>query len=150
MRREDLAMSSSYRSPILRRFAFVLTPIALLAACDDPVEPSGRCAQTSEFGNLGCAVVQGIVRDGAGNPLWGVYVYAIADCCDTPVPFTDSAGRYELVLRWYAEGPLADSVDVWLRVSRPGYWRDSVQARLGFAPVGEPEPINVVDIVPSP
>ena len=133
--------------------AVVLVSLAALAACGGPVEPSGDCVQTHEFGNLGCANVQGVVRDGAGNPLAGIYVYPMpigVDCCAFAVPITDQDGRYELVLRWMTEGPLADSIDVWLRVTRLGYWTDSVQARVGFAPVGEPEPINVVDIVPTP
>jgi len=138
----------------MSRLARLLLPVALLAACDDPVEPSGECEQTYEFGNLGCANVQGVVRDGAVNPLWGVYVVPIpipTGCCNTPIPVTDSLGRYELVLRWMdGSSALADSIDIWLRVTRPGYWTDSVQARVGFAPVGEPEPINVVDIVPTP
>lgn len=128
---------------------------AFLPSCDSPTDVErGLCPQTYEFGNHGCAVVEGVVTDGEGDPVRGMIVGpagALRSCCDAPYVDSDEDGRYRFVVHWYApvDGGAAPTKleDAWVLAQTPPLGAvDSVRTTLQFAPVGERAPVNVVDL----
>lgn len=139
-----------------------LATVLALAACGwlptERVDPD-LCPQTYEFGNHGCARVEGRVLEPSGAPVVGAYVRLAppedgsAGGYDTPVPRTDTEGRFRIEIHRMSEQPrpvTPDTLTVYLRAS----WaatrqavRDSVPVLLHFAPVGAEAITTRADIV---
>jgi hypothetical protein len=134
---------------------------AMLAACSDGSGPGfGTCPQTYEFGNFGCAKVEGVVRDVTGNPIAGARV-SLTPAEDTPNTFdspmdnTDASGAYSLEIHDYGtagrDGPPPEPVAMNLRAflttgEDPPPMSDLIPVSLEFAPVGELPEVLEVDI----
>jgi hypothetical protein len=153
---------------VLRLF-FLSAALAMIAACSDGSGPAfGTCPQTYEFGNFGCARVEGVVRDQTGTPLANARVTLTpvdeaTNSFDSPMHDTDSTGRYSLEIHDYGFGgrtvPPADPVPMNLRAFLlPESSEDLIRAsdvipvNLKFAPVGElPEVLEMditIDVTP--
>src|SRR5207244_11251651 len=88
---------------VFPRWPAATVAAALLLACHLGDRRDARaCPQTGEFGNYGCAVVEGAVVGARGQPLGGVAVApgpsADGGPFDTPFHYTDASGRLELRL----------------------------------------------------
>jgi hypothetical protein len=128
------------------RSVLSLAAVLACAGCGS-TEPGGvaRCPQTAEFGNFGCAVVAGTVRDAAGVPLAGAVVTLVpptgdAQAYDTPLEVSGAQGEFRVEIhRFEAPDPVpsADTVPLYLRatleVDPPA--ADSVLVRAIFVPV---------------
>lgn len=134
--------------------------IFLLASCSDGIEPTnGACPQTYEFANFGCARVQGVVRDTAGNPIAQARVTVspsdgVSNTFDSPAHDTEASGVYSLEIHDYDSGgpqpePVLMSVRAFLLTGSPENTApvsDVVPVNLKFAPVGELPEVQTVDI----
>jgi hypothetical protein len=141
-----------------------------IAACNSlPIDPNGRldaraCEQTYEFGNSGCAEIEGAVLDRQDRALPGMivgprYVFPGA-AFNTPYATTDSAGRFRLrITRFGADAPAVgpDTVSLFVLaydprssgLNVPATVRDSVMARVTVAPLGRvPVPASVTIRLP--
>jgi hypothetical protein len=154
------SMRTTHRREVLRRTG-LYAATAVLVSCSDGSEPgSGTCPQTYEFGNFGCARVEGVVRDAAGAPLGNVRVVLslaeeVPNSFDTPVHDTDATGAYALEIHDYGSdgrhAPPPDPVPMNLQAflltgspEDPAPSSDLIPVNLQFAPVGElPEVLEV-------
>jgi hypothetical protein len=135
----------------------------VIAACSDGSGPAlGTCPQTGEFANIGCARVEGVVRDANGSPVSNAQVTltpadGIPDSFDTPMHDTDATGTYSLEIHDYGFerrlAPLAAPVPMNLRAfqltgsaEEPAPASDLIPVNLKFAPVGEVPEVLEVDI----
>ena len=151
-----------FYGPLLRRLRFCAAG-AVIAACSDGSGPAlGTCPQTGEFANLGCARVEGVVRDANGSPISNARVTltpadGVPESFDTPMHDTDATGTYSLEIHDYGfDGRVAspgDPVPMNLRASRlpdlpedPIRTSDVIPVNLKFAPVGELPEVLQVDI----
>jgi hypothetical protein len=150
------------------RISPVWPVIALLAGCSDGSGPdSGGCPQTYEFGNFGCARVEGVVRDTAGTPIANASVVllpadGVPNTFNSPARDTDAHGNYSLEIKDYGgEGvhPLPEPVPMNLRAylldpaveNAVVIASELVPVTLRFAPVGETPEVARVDItIPVP
>lgn len=135
------------------RWASLCASTAVLLSCSDGSGPGfGTCPQTYEFGNLGCARVEGVVRDAAGTPIANVRVHihpaeGVSNSFDGPMHVTDATGAYSLEIHDYgAPGhhePPADPVPMNLLAfltgtsEEPGPSSGLIPVSLQFAAVGE-------------
>jgi hypothetical protein len=136
----------------------------LVAGCSDGSGPSnGTCPQTYEFGNIGCARVQGVVRDTAGNPLAMARVNlapaeGVDNTFDSPTHDTDATGTYSLEIHDYAgaagHAPQADPVPMTLRAflltgspENPAPVSAPITVGLKFSRVGETPEVLQQDII---
>ena len=136
-----------------------------IAACNSlPIDPIGRldagsCEQTYEFGNTGCAEIEGTVRDRQDRALPGMIVGPryLASGFNTPYATTDSDGRFRLRITRFAANPPAvgpDTATVYVLaydprssgINIPATVRDSVLALVTVAPVGQVPAPTVVTI----
>src|SRR2546427_7063136 len=106
---------------VFPRWPAATVAAALLLACHLGDQRDARaCPQTGEFGNYGCAVVEGAVVGARGQPLGGVAVApgpsADGGQFDTPFHYTDASGRFELRLTRYVSAP-SDSASVWIHAN---------------------------------
>ncbi|HZN98181.1 MAG TPA: carboxypeptidase-like regulatory domain-containing protein [Gemmatimonadales bacterium] len=145
----------------VRRLLFLCAGLAMIAACSDGSGPAfGTCRQTGEFGNYGCAKVEGVARSPAGAPLAGVQVTLSAaensGAFDAPVDETDETGSYSLEMHDYggspSGGPTSDTVAANLYayhltdpLSTPSLG-GPVPVQLTFVPLGELPEVVEVDI----
>jgi len=127
--------------------------IPLLACDGSPSSPDdASCPQTYEFGNYGCALIEGQVTDASGSSLSGIDVGPVhlegRDCCNTVFAETDVDGHYSFMIHRFAPPP-ADTTTMFVRASRRTHprWKDSVRVVIRFAAVGDRAPINRVDLV---
>ena len=128
---------------------------ALCVGCSDGTGPAtGGCHQTSEFGNYGCARIQGTVRNPAGVALAGAWVSigplpGAPNSYDSPTANTDAAGQYSLEIHNYGPPPASfpDTVPMYVRAFRqnPQPVADSVLVNMIFAPVAEVPAVVRVD-----
>ena len=137
------------------------TAAGMLAACSDGSGPAfTKCHQTGEFANFGCARVEGVARDAAGNPLAGVQVALSAaqgpNSFDTPTQVTNASGSYSLEIHDYGGpqqvSPPPDPVTLTLSgtllnddPTMPPI-HNSVDVIVKFAPVGEVPEVAQADI----
>src|SRR2546425_478903 len=106
---------------VFPRWPAATVAAALLLGCHLGDQRDARaCPQTGEFGNYGCAVVEGAVVGARGQPLGGVAVApgpsADGGQFDTPFHYTDASGRFELRLTRYVSAP-SDSASVWIHAN---------------------------------
>jgi len=134
--------------------------IALLAGCSDGSGPNpGTGPQTSEFGNFGCARVEGVVRDASGAPLANARVSltpaeGVPDTFDSAFDNTDAVGRYSLEIHdlgGEGEHPASEPVSMNLQAALltgesliPT--SDLVPVSLKFSAVGEVPEVAKADI----
>lgn len=144
------------------RFACGALLLAAVAACsvispDDDNDPD-LCPQT-EFGNYGCARVEGRVLSAAGEPVSGAFVALLAAGEDrgeynVPVEKTGADGRFKLEVRRVYQPPqtptVSDTATMKLRadlaVAGEGMVTDSVPVVMHFSPVGAPAIVVQRDI----
>ena len=119
------------------------------------------CPQTHEFGNYGCAAVEGGILGARSQPLAGISVgpgvSADGGQFNTPYVMTDSNGRFQLRLTRYARGT-SESASVWIRAivipapaERVATIVDSALVRLRVAPVGQvPDTAHAAIVLPVP
>ncbi|HEX2281645.1 MAG TPA: carboxypeptidase-like regulatory domain-containing protein [Thermomicrobiales bacterium] len=136
---------------------------AASVSCSDGSGPvSGTCPQTFEFGNVGCARVEGVVRDAAGTPLANARVSLfpadeVPNSFDSPSDDTDATGAYSLEIHDFGgdgrDAPPSEPVPMNLRAflltgspEEPGPASDLIPVNLQFAPVGEVPEVLQVDI----
>jgi len=147
---------------VFPRWPAATVAAALLLACHLGDQRDARaCPQTGEFGNYGCAVVEGAVVGARGQPLGGVAVApgpsADGGQFDTPFHYTDASGRFELRLTRYVPAP-SDSASVWIHANvlpTPpevvSTIHDSALVRLLIAPVGHlPDTAHVSIVLQVP
>src|SRR4051812_37399999 len=91
------------------------------ASCSDGSGPNpDACPQTFEFGNFGCARVQGTVRNSAGQAIAGARVSLVPfegdNSYDFPVFDTNATGFYSLEIHRYGPPAIttADTVQMYL------------------------------------
>jgi len=141
---------------MLRRLALFGIAVFLSACSDGPGPVSDACPQTYEFGNLGCARVQGVVRDAGGNPVAGARLTMFPpegtpNLYDTPMDDTEADGSYSLEIHDHGGPDLAPSpVPMYLYAALLGdvgpIAPDSHLVNLEFAPVGEVPEVLQADI----
>ena len=119
------------------------------------------CPQTHEFGNYGCAAIEGGVLGARSQPLAGISVgpgvSADGGQFNTPYVTTDGTGRFQLRLTRYAHA-MSESASVWIHATviptpaeRVATIFDSVLVRLRVASVGQvPDTAHVTIILPVP
>ncbi len=147
---------------VFPRWPAATVAAALLLACHLGDQRDARaCPQTGEFGNYGCAVVEGAVVGARGQPLTGVAVgpgqSADGGQFDTPFDYTDARGRFQLRLTRYVPAP-SDSASVWIHANvlpTPpevvSTIYDSALVRLLIAPVGHlPDTAHVSIVLQVP
>ena len=116
------------------------------AGCSDGTGPAGGCHQTAEFANVGCARIQGTVRNSAGVALAGARV-SLSPLPGAPNPYdspsmdTDATGVYALEIHNYSASPATfpDTVSMYVRAFRLNTQTpigDSVLVDMIFVPVG--------------
>src|SRR5438552_11440608 len=108
---------------VFPRWPAATVAAALLLGCHLGDQRDARaCPQTGEFGNYGCAVVEGAVVGARGQPLRGAPVVpgpsADGGQRDTPFHHTDASARCELRLTRYLPPPSA-SASVWIHANVP-------------------------------
>jgi hypothetical protein len=150
-------MRTTHRRGVLRRTGLYAATTVLVSCSDGSGPGSGTCPQTYEFGNFGCARVEGVVRDAAGTPLANVRVSLspveeVPNTFDAPRHDTDATGAYSLEIHDYgSDGPPPDPVPMNLRAflltgspEEPAPASDLIPVNMQFAPVGElPEVLEV-------
>jgi|SRR5205823_11003209 len=119
------------------------------------------CPQTYEFGNYGCAAIEGQVLGVRSQPLAGISVgprsSADGGQFNTPYASTDGNGRFQLHLTRYAHAA-SESASVWIRATviptpaeRVATIFDSVLVGVRVAPVGQvPDTARVTLVLPVP
>lgn len=144
--------------------------LAFVVGCGsltDPHADSARCEQTHEFGNSGCADVEGVVTYSGGDAAGWVnvfvrYVGGRTDSFGYATTATDANGRFRLRVTRYMVGPPAAGPDTAsffviatdlrpLNRGLPPTVRDSVLTRVTIAPVGrrpETTTVSIVLVVP--
>jgi len=157
-------MTRDMRASALRSWRASTLVLAVLAGCrgylTDTVD-SHTCPQTYEFGNYGCAAVEGQVLGARSQPLAGISVgprpSADGGQFNSPYGLTDGNGRFRLQLTRYANTP-SESASVWIRATvipppteRVATIFDSVLVRLRVVPVGQvPDTAHVAIVLPVP
>jgi hypothetical protein len=155
-------MRRTHRWGALRRTGLSAATTVLLGCSDGSGPGFGTCPQTYEFGNVGCARVQGVVRDEAGTPLADVRVHIHPveggpDSFDGPMHVTNVTGAYSLEIhdfgaRFGGQEPRTDPVPMNLLAFLTGTSEEPVPSSglipvtLRFAAVGEVPEVLVVDI----
>lgn len=140
--------------------------LAITACGSSLVDPdSGPCSRTYEFGNTGCAEIEGTVLGSSDQVLPGIIVGPgppASGGFNTTYVTTDSDGRFRFRITRFAGGPPADGPDTTslfvhaadprsAGVNIPATVRDSVLAHVTIAPVGTaPEPTTVTIRLPTP
>ena len=143
--------------------------LAFVVGCDsltDPHADSARCEQTHEFGNSGCADVEGVVTYSGGDAAAGATVYTSnltgVEVLGHGRATTDANGRFRLRVTRFSGGPPAAGPDTAsffviatdlrpLNRGLPPTVRDSVLTRVTIAPVGrrpETKTVTIVLVVP--
>jgi hypothetical protein len=141
---------------------FCMAALCIPTGCDSPTDvrrDSGACRQTYEFGNTGCADIQGTVVDGRGVAQAGIVVgpryLPDRDGFNTVYATTNAEGRFRFRISRYwgnppAVGPDTMSLFVYAADPRtagvgvPAAVRDSVLGNITIAPIGSiPEPLEI-------
>jgi hypothetical protein len=153
-------MKASHYKGCFVRISPLWALIALLAGCSDSSDANpGSCPQTFEFGNFGCARVEGVVRDASGAPLAKARVgltpaEGVPNTFNSPSDETDAAGNYSLEIHdlgGEGEHPAPDPVPMNLRAALLtgesfAPTSDLVPVSLKFSAVGEVPEVAMVDI----
>ena len=135
------------------RFFQCAAAAVLIAACSNGSDPADEaCPQTIEFGNIGCARVEGVVRYADGTPVVGARVSLMAadgsTSFDTPLDDSDAKGAFSLEIHDYGfdgrHEPRPDPVAMNLRAQllggtpeNPAPASDLVPVNLKFSALGE-------------
>jgi hypothetical protein len=130
--------------------------LVALASCSDGPGPNpDACPQTFEFGNYGCARVQGTVRNSAGQPIAGARMSLVPsegdNAYDFPIFDTDATGFYSLEIHRFGLPAIttADTVPMYLRalLLRNGLpIGDSIIVQTIFVPVDAVPEVVAADI----
>jgi hypothetical protein len=145
------------RSGMLRSLRLCSVTVALVSCSEGTGTGSDACPQTFEFGNYGCARIQGTVRNAAGEPIQNARVSVgppadVPNSYDSPSVDTDATGVYSLEIHQY--GPpvtpkAADTVAMYLRaflLSEGAPVGDSLPVQMIFVPVGTVPDVTETDI----
>ena len=154
-------------APSSWRHGSIVLGLALLSGCNGSTGPARdprACQQTAEFGNDGCADLEGQVVGRCGHPLAGVVVGlregAGGSPFHGPIAQTDTRGYFGLRLTRFS-GPVLtpDTVSLWIGAAvvpppppqMAAFAGDSVLVRLTVAPIGQvPAPAVVTISLPIP
>ncbi len=140
-----------------------IAPLSLFLGCDSStgvIDDNNACRQTYEFGNLGCADIEGRVVDAADRGVSGIIVgprYEPGNGgFDTSYSTTDADGNFRFrVTRYLPRRPSEsgpDTLSLWVSaadprsagVGVPATRRDSVRVSIAVVPIGQtPEPVRV-------
>lgn len=164
--------STRHAPALLSRAALCLLALASAAGCRGILgggeeEDDSLCRQTYEFGNYGCALVEGRVVDPRGAPVAGAYVglWAPEDGdrggYNFPTLRTGADGRFAMEVQRFTQPPVIpspDTVTMYLHASVPSggpadpvYRSDSVAVVLHVMPVGARAVTTHADVtVPVP
>jgi hypothetical protein len=122
---------------------------AVMIACRVTEPDDRRCQQSFEFGNDGCADVEGEVRGVDSERLSGAQVVVFERSgqgygTNTVPTTTDAQGIFRLRITCILGCP-SDTVTYWIHASLDGI-SDSVATSLAFARVGEVPQPKVVQV----
>lgn len=143
-------------APRLLHAIWLSAVTVIIGGCSDEGPASNACPQTYEFGNFGCARIQGVVRNAAGGALAARVSLSPAgetpNTFDSPTRDTDADGSYQLEIHNYGPTSITgstDTVPMYVRAFVPSSGSpvgDSVLVEMMFVPVGEVPQVLEADI----